>query len=50
MDKQLTWEQWINWIADRNGYDIKLADNIELIEEIGYWKKDKFVLRKEIRN
>lgn len=27
---------WINQITNKNGY-IELADNTEVIEEIGYW-------------
>ena len=53
-----TYEEWINQIANQNGNTIYLADNTEIIEEIGYWvnfqypdREDwHFIFHHEIQN
>jgi hypothetical protein len=53
-----SFEDWFNRMADKNGY-IELADNTEIIEEIGYWiqfvypsgrKQWEFIFHEEIQN
>ena len=34
--EKYSFDKWINKLADNNGY-IELADNTEIVEEIGYW-------------
>ena len=53
-----TYEEWINQIANQNGNTIYLADNTEVIDEIGYWiefiypsgRKWEFIFYNEILN
>ena len=53
-----SFNDWINKLADSNGY-IELADNTEVIDDIGYWiefiypsgkKQWEFIFYNEILN
>jgi len=53
-----SFNDWINQIANKNGY-IELADNTEVIEDIGFWvrfeypsgeKSWEFIFHEEIQN